>query len=268
MCSLYTRNVNRLSLATAGALVLLISPGSSATAHAQACGAWPRPVICEAELVATGGDRRTDRLGERSRYRIAPGGQVDLALVARDQRGRRFPDDRLGLQHDEGQCRRLLDIDGRSNGLRVTARSDAGRCRLVLWVPGNLNFEWEIEFEVDPGARTGYSRTEAEHVVARLYRALLERDADGSSVRAATSEVQRGNLDQLVDSMVRSPEFRSSLPGVSAEQLLDRFYRGIFGRDADTGGVREYLGDVRARQYTSVILRMIRSAEFERRLPG
>ena len=64
-------------------------------ALAQDCGSWSRPVLCEAELVATvegGGDQRFDG---RSSYRLAPRGQMDLELSGRDQRGRRFPAERV-----------------------------------------------------------------------------------------------------------------------------------------------------------------------------
>ena len=259
------RRVAGIALA-APTLALVLALNDSATVFAQDCGAWSRPVVCRAELVAAGDDGNVNRLDDRSRYRIAPRAQVDLLLDARDQRGRPFPDDRLALQYDASRCGRLLNVEGRNGGLRITARSDAARCRMLVWVPGNLNFEWEIEFEVDPAVRTGYSRPESEYLVRSLYRAVLEREPDGGSVRGATAEIQQGNLDNLINSMLRSSEFQNSLDGVSAEALLDRFYQGLFGRPTDTGGVREYLGSVRSRQYSVVLLRMIRSTEFERRL--
>ena len=250
-------------------LSMLMILGYPERALAQDCGSWSRPVLCEAELVATDDTGHSDRLDERSRYRIAPRGEVSLELEGRDQRGRRFPEDRLVLRYEETGCRRLLDIEDRGRrGLRVTARSEADRCRLWLWVPGNLNFEWEIEFEVDPGARTSYSRTDSQYVVRALYTAILDRDPDSRSQRSAVAEVQQGNLQSLIDSMVRSREFARSRINVPPEDLLDRFYLGIFDRRADTGGVREYLNLVRSGRYADTLLRMIRSPEFERRLPG
>ena len=136
-------------------LSILVILGVPERALAQDCGAWSRPVLCEAALVATDADGDSDRLDVRSRYRIAPRGRIDLELEGRDQRGRRFPEERIVLSYDSVGCDRLLDIEDRGpRGLRIIARSNADRCRLAVWVPGNLNFEWEIEFEVDPGART------------------------------------------------------------------------------------------------------------------
>jgi hypothetical protein len=194
---------------------------------------------------------------------------MDIELDGHDQRGRRFPPERVVLRYDGAECRRLLDIQDRGQrGLRITARSDAGRCRLQVWVPGNLNFEWNIEFEVDPAARTSYDRRDAEFIVDALYSAILTRDPDRESRRGAVAEVQQGNLENLLNSMLRSPEFVAVRNTVSPEDLLDRFYMGIFDRLADSGGVREYLGLVRSGRYTDTLLRMIRSTEFERRLPG
>jgi hypothetical protein len=229
-------------------------------------------VLCQAELIATGVDGKTSRLDRESRYRLAPRGRVDLELEGRDQSGWRFPGDRIVLRYEETGCGRLVDIEeieeSWQRGLRITAGSETGRCRLLVWVPGNLNFEWEIELEVDPGARTSYSRGEARYIVEALYAAILARDADAASLGGAVAEVQQGNLESLVNAMVRSREFSESRSGVSPSDLLDRFYVGLFGRPADTGGVRAYLNLVRFGRYADTLLRMIRSPEFERRLPG
>ena len=249
-----------------GVFVVIALAGARA-ASAQDCGNWPQPVLCEARLVAVDNDRREERLGPRGQYRLAPRQRIDLVIEGRDQRGRPFPQDRLALRYDQAGCGRLLEVDERGgNSLRVTARTDAARCRLQVWVPGNLNFVWEIEFEVDPGARTTYSRRGAEYVVNALYRAILGRDPDRESFRSAVAEVQNGSLQNQVDAMVRSREFEERR-GAPPAELLDRFYQGIFGRPADTGGVREYLGMIQSGRYSDVLMRLIHSPEFERRLP-
>jgi len=238
-------------------------------ALAQDCGSWSRPVLCVAELVATVDGERDRQFGGRSDYRLAPRGRMDLELSGFDQRGQRFPAERVVLRYDGGGCRRLLDIQDRGQrGLRITARSDAGRCRLQVWVPGNLNFEWDIQLEVDPAARTSYDRRDAEFIVDSLYSAILGRDPDQQSQRGAVAEVQQGNIENLLDSMLRSREFAAVRGEVSPEEQLDRFYMGIFDRETDIGGLGEYLGLIRSGRYADTLLRMIRSTEFERRLPG
>jgi hypothetical protein len=258
----------RTTMRAGPVLVTLALLAGARDAEAQDCGAWPRPVVCQAELVAVGQDGRGSRLGERARLRLAPRERVELRLDARDQRGRRFPADRLALQFDARQCRGLVGVEPVDGGLRLTANAGAERCRLAVWMPGNLNFEWEVDLEVDPRARTSYSRRQSEFVVDALYQGLLNRAPDAPSVRAATAEVQLGNLDGLVDSMVRSPEFRGSANGVSPEALLDRFYAGLLGRTADTSGVRAHIPLMRARRYGEVVMSLLQSPEFERRLPN
>lgn len=250
------------------ALPIMFILVSSQPAMAQECGAWSLPVLCEVELIATGDAGDNQRFNGRAPYRLAPRGWMDLELAGRDQQGRRFPVERIVLGYNETNCRRFLDIQNRGQrGLRITARTDAGQCRLQVWAPGNLNFEWELEIEVDPGARTSYSRRDAEFIVEALYSAVLDRGSDRQSQRSAVAEVQQGNLENLLNSMLRSQEFGASLAAVPAEELLDRFYRGIFNRDADSGGIGEYLGLVRSGQHADTLLRMIQSTEFERRLP-
>ena len=269
----YSRHLfGRSNGARALAILALFVLGSLATAQAalaQDCGSWSRPVLCEAGLVATVDAGAASQLDGRSPYRLAPRGQMDIALDGRDQRGRRFPEERVVLRYDGAGCRRPLDIQDRGErGLRITARADAGRCRLQVWVPGNLNFEWDIELEVDPAARSSYERQDAEFIVDALYLAILAREPDRDSRRGAVAEVQQGNIENLLNSMSRSPEFVAIRNTVSPEELLDRFYLGIFDRDADSDGVRAFLGLVRSGRYTDTLLRMMRSTEFERRLPG
>ena len=254
-------------LPAAPVLAALVLLAGASDARAQDCGSWPRPVVCEAGLVAVGEDGRASRLDERARLRLAPRERIELRVEARDQRGRRFPVDRLALQHDGRGCRGLVNVEPVEGGLRLTANVGAERCRLMVWMPGNLNFEWEVELEVDPRARTSYSRAQSDFVVRALFRGLLDRAIDGDSLRAASTEVQLGNLDSLVEGIVRSPEFRSSLSGVSPEGLLDRFYAGLLGRQTDTAGVRTFLPQVRGRRYQDVVMALVQSPEFERRLP-
>lgn len=256
------------STLTALAVWAALSGGAPAVAAAQDCGSWPQPVLCDAQLLVTTDGTKAERLKSDSRLRLAPRGQVDLEIEGRDQRGRRFPDEYLVLGYRNDGCGRLLQFEDRSRGLRIRARGEAGRCRLELWVPGNLNFRWTLDVDVDPAARTSYSRRDAETIVRALYRAVLQRDVDQDSLRAAVAEIQQGNLESLVGSMVRSGEFLTRRGRISPEEMLDAFYDGVFRRPPDSGGVKDYLNLVRQGRHAEVLLRLIRSAEFEKRLPG
>jgi hypothetical protein len=238
-------------------------------ALAQDCGSWSRPMLCTAELVATDADRRAVDVSGRSGIVLAPRQQIFLELVGRDQAGRRFPAQWLALAYNDRNCGSMLEVENLGEGqLRISARVAGGRCRLEISVPNNLNFFWDIDIEVSAAARSSYSRSEAVFVVNALYQAILAREPDAGSFSSAVAEVQAGNLDTLVTSMFRSSEFREKSAGVNPATLLEQFYQGILGRESDSAGVRLYQAEMRRGQYSSVLLKLIRSPEFERRLEG
>ena len=267
------RPVEKFALATcrsrflslcAVAIAVAFSPQP---AEAQDCGSWYRPVLCQVELVAVDSNYQRVALGERSRIELAPREQISLELDARDQGGRRFPRERLAIGYDDGDCRRMLNVEDRGEGeFRVSAASAQGRCTLEIWVPNNLNFFWEIDVEIRAAARTIYSRPEAEVVVNAVYAALLTRAPDAASFSSAVAEIRSGNLETLLNAMLRSQEFREVTSRMTAAQILEQFYLGILDREGDSAGVRLYLGEMQRRQYVSVLLKLIRSPEFERRL--
>lgn len=112
-----------------------------------------------------------------------------------------------------------------------------------------------------------YTRPEARTISNRLYRALLGRNVDENSMRAVIDEVQAGRLRPQIDSILRSPEFRSKAAELSAEALLDQIYDGLLGRPTDPGGTRTYLSKIQRREYAAVLLTIIESREFRNRLP-
>lgn len=236
-------------------------------AAAQQCGSWDRPVVCTAGLVLVDADYDRVLLDPRSGVVLAPRQEIELEIDARDQRGRRFPPERLAVGYDSSRCRSLLRVELIDDGtLRVGATAPQGRCTLQIWLPNNLNFVWEIDFEIDVAARSSYDRDEAEIIARSLYVALLGRQPDAGGLGAATAEIQAGNLESQIAAMARSPEFRQQAAGRSPSELLEQFYQGVLGRAGDSAGTRLYLGDMRRGDYTSVLLRLIRSPEFEQRL--
>lgn len=250
-------------------LILAAAPLSSTAEPAtpQDCGNWPYPVLCSAELVAS--DRGYDRqvLARESLIRLAPREQLDLEIDARDQRGRYFPADRLALGFDDRRCGAMLRVEDLGEGrLSIEASATQGRCTLEVFAPNNMNFRWLLEVEITAAARVSYDRAEAEFVVAALYLAILNREPDPIGFGPATNLVQSGGLESQVEGMLRSSEFREVSAEWSAGQLLEQFYLGILGREGDSAGVRLYQGEMRRGQYASVLLKLIRSPEFERRL--
>ena len=250
------------SIVISGVFCLWVAPAS-----AQDCGNWPYPVLCTADLVLTDGsfDRRT--LGGETSIGLAPRGEVELELDGRDQRGRYFPGERLALDYDDRDCGSMLRVEDLGEGrVRVEAAATQGSCTLEIFAPNNLNFRWLLEVEISAAARVRYSRTESEFLVRALYLAILNREPDPGGFSLAVTEIEGGNLEGQIEGMLRYAPFRGGGAGWSPEQILEQFYQGILGREADSGGVRVYLGEMRRGQYASVLLKLIRSPEFERRL--
>lgn len=244
-------------------------PPGGVPGGAQECGSWREPVLCQSELQAYGADRRWSRLDPGQRLQLAPRAGIELEIRGRDQIGRTFPQNRLQLAFDARDCGAYLDVEDRGEGrIRIAARTSTGSCRLEIWVPGNLNHAWRLDVEVTSSARSGYDVAEATMIVNGLYRALLARDPDDSSLGSAVSEVQRGNLEPQVEAMTRSAEFQRARGGLDAAAVLDRMYQGLLGRPLDGAGSRDYLPRIQRADYAGVVLSLLRSEEFERRLSG
>lgn len=111
------------------------------------------------------------------------------------------------------------------------------------------------------GTRT-YTRAEAQVVAARLYVAVLGREGDPGGLRSAAAQIERGNLDSQVESMLQSREFRRRRTEPEARQMLDQFYQGLLGRRPDGTGARAYIPMLRDGQYADVLVALINSAEF------
>lgn len=242
-------------------LVLLASP-----AHAQDCGSWREPILCEGSLETRGPDGRWEQVDPRDPLAVPLDEAVELQLSGRDQSGRTFPAFRLHLDVDDRDCDRILDVENLDEGrLRLEGR-DEGRCVLEAWLPGNLNFAWRLDVEVAraPRApRAGYDRSEAEIVARSLYRAILDREPHEAGLNAAIAEIQRGRLESQVRAMVTSQEFFDNFSNVGAAGLLDQFHEGFFDTPADSEDVDRHLEDMQYRRYTDVLLGMIQSEEFE-----
>jgi len=107
-----------------------------------------------------------------------------------------------------------------------------------------------------------YTKADALFVVQRLYRATLAREGDARGVELAVAELERGNLQKLIDSQVTSQEFLRTTNRLEAPAILEQFYRGLLNRGVDPAGTGAFLQRIRQRQYTSVLLEMVRSPEF------
>lgn len=108
--------------------------------------------------------------------------------------------------------------------------------------------------------------TQAGPVAARLYLAVLGRDGDAAGLRSATTEIQRGRINNQVAAMVTSAEFRQNVQPKPASDILAQFCQGLLGRNPDPAGMNAFLPRLGRGEYTGVILEMLGSPEFRETL--
>ena len=113
-----------------------------------------------------------------------------------------------------------------------------------------------------------YTRRQAEEVVERLYRAILQRGVDRGSRAAAVADVQAGNLTGQVSSLTSSREFTEIRSRSQPADLLEAFYAGILERTPDSAGASDYLREVSRGRHAEAIMNLIQSGEFETSLPS
>ena len=139
---------------------------------------------------------------------------------------------------------------------------------MLLYVPGNLNLEFELEFDVTGLGTTNYTREQAEEIAERLYRAILQREVEPSARASAVAEIQRGRLVNQVSSMIDSREFAE----VRQELASGGPARGILCGTAragrpDSAGANDYLREILQGRYQEAVMNLVQSAEFEESLP-
>lgn len=246
-------------------IVLCAALASPGLAGAQRRGGGDEPIVSALELYGTlEGDRARD-LDPGRGIELTPQQSLTIEAEPRDQYGRRFPTDRFHMGAELGRgCRGVLSVSERSAGeLRFTAGRERGACRALVWVAGNLNLEFELRFEVTGLGTANYTRNQAVEIAERLYRAVLQRELDGGSRAATVAEVQRGRIQNQVESMVRSGEFTLLRAEQEPAALLEAFYQGLLERPPDSGGARDYLGEIGRGRYVAALMNLIQSNEFE-----
>lgn len=255
--------------AVGAALLAMTTPALAQTRDPLA--AWTRPVVTQIEFTISRSGERNQTLDVGRPIRMAAGERVTIGATAFDQNGRRFPRDRFRLDADPDiDCDDRVDIsDWSSSGeWRVSARNSRGPCTVVVWVPGNLNLEYELTFEVSGLGTTNYTREQADEIVARLYRAILQRDVDEPSRRSAVAEIQRGRIENQVRSMIGSGEFQQIRQQQDPAAIITAFYQGLLDREPDSRGLRQYLDELGRGRHAQAVMNLIQSEEFEETLLG
>jgi hypothetical protein len=253
--------MRRLVFAYAAALLTL----PFGAAAQECCRAWDRPYLCTLEGSVSRPGQRGKPLQPGEELQIPAGETAELRFRGRDQAGQPFPEDRLAVEIDlDDRCGDRVRVERpQPDRLHVTAGTQRGECRAVLWIPGNVNLEWPLRFEVVGVARKGYTRAQAEFIARRVYLALLAREPDAGGFSGAVAQIQKGKLDSFVEGAARSPEFAQVRTGVTPAALLEEFYRAVLNREPDTSGARKYLPEMTKRRHAAVLLALLRSQEFD-----
>ncbi|HVR30662.1 MAG TPA: beta/gamma crystallin-related protein [Thermoanaerobaculia bacterium] len=102
----------------------------------------------------------------------------------------------------------------------------------------------------------------AEQLAGRLYRAILGRDADPEGLRNAAAQIERGQTDTLVRGMMRSAEYSNLRSQSSAGEILDRMYRGLYGRSADSAARRSYVASIERGEDAQVMLALLSADQY------
>lgn len=226
-----------------------------------------RPVVVNVDFTLKRSGERDRELNVSRPLQLASGERLVIATVPIDQNGRRFPLNRFRLDVDPAaDCRGRVEAEWSSGELRVRAGNSRGACTVAVWVPGNLNLDYTLTFEVGGLGVTNYSRQQAGDIVDRLYRAVLQRSPDEASRGTAIAEVQRGRIEGQIASLIQSSEFQELRQQQSPVDLLTAFYQGLFSREPDSPGLRQYLVELERGRHAQVIMILVQSEEFERRL--
>ena len=246
-------------------MLLIALPGDAA--GQSPFDGWREPVVVELELVG-GKDGARPRALNRGRIRLGPRESFTIEIDPFDQLGRRFPRDRfrIGVELDRECAGRVSVRETREGDLRFSA--GRSRCRAVLYVPGNLNLEYELEFEVTGIGSTNYTRRQAVEIAERLYRTILQREVESGSRATAIAEVQRGRLENQVSSMVDSWEFADLRRESQPAELLEAFYAGLLNRAPDSASADDYLREIQRGRYREAIMNLLQSEEFAACLPS
>lgn len=227
-----------------------------------------RPAVVDVDFTLKRAGQRDSELNTGRPLLLANGEQLVIAVTPIDQNGRRFPLNRFQLDVEPAaNCRGRVEAEWTSGELRVRGGTSRGPCTMAVWVPGNLNLDYTLTFDVGGLGVTNYTRQQASAIITRLYRAVLQRNPDEASVRTATAEVERGTIANQIESLVRSAEFQQLRQQQSDLELLTAFYQGLLNRDPDGGGLRQYLGEIGRGRHAQVIMTLVQSEEFERSLP-
>jgi len=111
----------------------------------------------------------------------------------------------------------------------------------------------------------GTPQTESQFVAARVYRALVGREAEPEVLAQLAADIEHGRLRQRVNAIVISPEFRSHIYGLAPDGILAQIYQGLLEHDPDASAAG-WQRMISTAKYADVIAGIIATPEFKAKL--
>ncbi len=127
--------------------------------------------------------------------------------------------------------------------------------------------DWRSQHgRLDGAAAPTFEQAKAEKVVAALYRGVLGREPDPSGLSAYVPMVANGQLADVVDAVLASPEFAGRVRGLSPRKLSADLYKGILGRGTDPDGDAHTRAEIIGGRLAGRVFAMLLSPEHQSRL--
>ncbi len=108
-----------------------------------------------------------------------------------------------------------------------------------------------------------FSAAQAEVIVARLYRALLGREADPGGMGAYRPAVMNGSLAGVVSALVTSSEFEARRPSLTTQSFAQDLYHQLLDRDADPSGLGETANQIHDHHAAARAVGIVLSPEYQ-----
>jgi len=116
-----------------------------------------------------------------------------------------------------------------------------------------------------PPVPAASGQTESQFVAARIYRALVGREAEPDVMAQAAADIEQGRTRQRVNAIVISSDFRSHTYGLAPDQILAQIYQGLLDRDPDASAAG-WQRMIAMSKYADVIAGIIATPEFQAKL--
>ena len=81
-------------------------------------------------------------------------------------------------------------------------------------------------------------------IAERLFAALLGREPSGLELEQAASQIDNGQRDALVDTLLGSSEYRRLRSTKTPNTLLEMYFEGLFGRSPEENAYRTLSGEL------------------------